>query len=238
MGEWAGRHTARWTDWAGSRRKLEETREELNQTRAELEVTRAELRTRSLQIYENDALRSLFMFPRHPQYRHIYGEVISRRILPTEARIFVRMSANASSQKTAIAGSPVVASSVPEWAAIGQVVDVRGDLAEIMLLSDPRSRIGVTSADTPAFGSALLLGAGADRMDLDYAAHPHFLQKLSPRLRLVTTLGSQFPTGLTVAQLQPEDGSDDPSSALHPRPVIPYEELRFVVILAPSEELK
>lgn len=228
----------RWTDWANSRTKLGETREQLQQTHAELEIAESKLRTLSLQIYENDALRSLFMLPRHPRYRHIYGEVVSRRILPSEARLFVRMSLNADTQKISLEGSPVVASAAPEWVAVGQVVDVRGTLAEIMLLSDPRSRIGVTSADTPAFGSALLLGVGGDRMELDYAAHPHFLRAMSSHLRLITTLGSQFPTGLAVSQLMPEDGTEDAASSLHPRPIIPYEELRFVVILAPSEESK
>ncbi len=63
-------------------------------------------------------------------------------------------------------------------------------------------------------------------MGLDFAAHPHFLKELYAGLRLVTSPESQFPPGLTVAEMRPAG-----SSLLQPQSLVPLTELRFVVIL-------
>lgn len=228
--DWAARRGAGWTDWINSSRRLAETRGELDQAKSELDLMRAELRAQSLQILENDALRSLFLLPERTRFRYVYGEAVSRRILSTEARLFIRYASDSGILPESLAGAPVVASSGPDWVAVGQVVGSHGDLAEVMLLSDPRSRIGIASADSPALGSALLLGAGMDRLELDYAAHPHFLRKLTRHLRLVTALESQFPPGIPVAELTNSEGP------ILPRPILPYEKLRFVVVMIPSRK--
>lgn len=229
--EWSAQRLTRLSDWVETHRRLTEVRGELERKQAELEVTRSELRFLSLQIVENDALRSLFLLPRRPQYKYVYGEVVTRRIQNNEARLFVRIHSDDPHVRKTLVGSSVVAAAAPEWMAVGQVIKAHSDQAEIMLLSDPRSRIGVSSADTPAFGSALLVGAGQERMILDYAAHPHFLKKLSSGLKLVTTLGSQYPAGLVVARLQGDEESGESAAPLQPVPLLSYEELRFVVIL-------
>lgn len=213
------------SSWRDARRSLGETRRFLDQSQTELEMTRAQLRVLSLQILENDALRSLFLLPERPEYRYIYGEVISRRILPTESRLFIKIPSG-SYAADGLGGAPVVASFVPNWVAVGQVMDVRRDVAEVMLLSDPRSRIGVTLADTSAFGSALLVGAGLNGVELDFATHPHFLRDLSAHQQLVTAKESHFPVGLGVAELLPADGR------LLPSCLLPFGEIKYVVILA------
>lgn len=226
----AGLDVGGWFGRSGEKAKLE-ARVKAYET--ELEQTRAELRTLSLQILENDALRALFLLPKRREYRYLFGEVVGRSIRPTEARLTVRVP-ESSSSAVAPTGSPVVASALPEWIAIGQVIDVKNDLVEVMLLSDPRSRIGVTSADTPAYGSALLIGGGMDRMELDFAAHPHFTKALAPHVRLVTSPESRFPPGLGAAELKPIVGSGDAPVRFQPVPIRPYGELQFVVILVPA----
>ena len=89
------------------------------------------------------------------------------------------------------------------------------------------------SADTPAYGSALLMGRGLDRLELDYAAHPHFGRALAPFVRLVTSPESRFPPGLPVAELKPS-GSGGGSENLQPSPLASFGDLQFIVILIPN----
>jgi len=237
--DWVGERGARMADWKGARRKLEASRRENEQLRAELLVKDAEVRMLSLQVLENDALRSLFSLSKRPDYRYLYGEVRSRKVRSTDARLFVRVAGMDPAIRETLPGAPVVAAVPPQWIAVGQVVQAKESLVEVMLLSDPRSRIGVTAVDTPSLGSALMIGAGADRMVLDFVAHPTFVKKLYPDLILVTGPESRFPQGLAAARLAADQGHAESGwtpDALRPRPVVPYEELPFVVILAPLRE--
>lgn len=228
-------------DWFDARRRLAASRGRVERLQGDLESARAEIQTLSLQVLENEALRALFSLPKETAYQYVYAEVVSRRISQQQSRIVVRTGqsrANSDSSPIPDAswrGAPVVASAQSLWVAAGQVVEVRGDLLEIMLLSDPRSRIGVASADSPSLGSALLLGAGLNRLELDYVAHPHFIRQLAARMRLVTALESLFPPGLLVAELAPEGDQATGAIRLRPMPIIPFSELKIVVILVPGK---
>lgn len=217
-----------WSDYFNSQKKLVDTRADLDRLQTNLEMSRAELRMLNLQVAENEALRALFTLPKRAQYRYIYAEVMSREIQPAHSRIFVRVHSEPSAAENIRTGSPVIASNAPDWVAVGQVIDTRQtDLIEVMLLSDPRSKIGVTAEDTPAFGSALLIGGGLDRLELDYAAHPHFMRYLAPGMRLVTAKESRFPPGFVAAQLE---SSED---ALKAKSAVLLADMQYVVILIP-----
>ena len=233
----AARRLGGWSDYFNSRKKLIETRGEVDRLKSDLDLSRAELRMLNLQVAENEALRTLFTLPKRAQYRYIYAEVVAREIQAARSRIFVRVHSDVSAAKNISTGAPVIASNAPYWAAVGQVSDTRQtDLIEVMLLSDPRSRIGVAAADSPAFGSALLIGGGWDRLELDYAAHPHFMRFLSPGGRLVTSKESRFPPGFFAAELESSDEAPDgASSRIKAKSAVSLSDMRYVVILIPQD---
>lgn len=222
-----------WTGWFSTHNQLATAKADLESMRLESELTQAELRTLSLQVAENDALRALFSLPKRTEYRYIHAEVVTRRTTRTEDRLDVQMGPGPSPAHRVIPpGAPVITAGPDGWAAVGQVIRSSGSMAEVMLLTDLRARIGVTLHDTPALGSALIIGHGMGRMQLDYAQHPQFLHRMAPNLRLVTTVESKFPPGLAVAYVS-EDA--DLSGEVHLNPVAPPGGLRFVVILISDE---
>ncbi len=213
-----------------TRAELEKTRIERDSARIDLDLARAELRAQSLQVLENDALRSLFLLPRRPGYRYVHGEVVGTSIGHTEARVDVQLA------EAVPAGSAVIAPVLSEWTAVGRVVRSAGTrpaIAQVMLLSDPRSRVGVVRSDTPALGVALLVGAGMERLMLDFAMHPQFMKSLSPNLRLLTSPESRFLPGLPAAYMVSRaDGSAfTVDESFSPVPLRAYNDLRFVVVL-------
>lgn len=227
---WMSSETFAPSGWFNARENLFETRRQLDKSQIELDRARAELRTLSLQIIENDALRTLFLLPKRESYQYVYAEVVQRRIQSTEAKIMARMTSQSEPMPRVPTGSPVIAPNLPDWVAVGRVMRVQGEMVEVILASDPRSRIGVTTTDSQTFGGALLIGGGMDRLELDYVTHPYFQKLLRPGLKLVTSRESQFPMGLTVATVGDDESAGNTARV---RPGVPYGDIHFLVILTP-----
>jgi rod shape-determining protein MreC len=125
---------------------------------------------------------------------------------------------------------PVIAGTGP----VGKIDKVYGDYADVMLVSDPRSRIDVAIKRTG--GRGVLIGLG--RSD-SYACKITTLELSSKQeLRAVvgdevvtSGVGSVFPPGLVVGTITKLSGDDGMFQNVEVRPTVDVSRVRAVMVL-------
>lgn len=166
---------------------------------ARLEAENAVLREEKARLIgvlqENERLRRLVGFKQsHPEYQLLPARVIARDTSPY-FRVFSIRLARSEGDNLAPRQPVVVAGGV-----VGQIHEVHDDYAQVVLLSDPRSRIDVISQRNRAHGIAF--GLGHER---DYTASISYLsEKDSVRegdVMVTSGLGGTFPPELIVGEV-------------------------------------
>lgn len=151
-------------------------------------------------LQENERLRELVGFKRrHPEFELIPARVVSRSTSPYFRVIQLRIRAEG---KVAPRQPVVVTGGV-----VGQIHEVHGQFADVIILSDPRSRIDTISQRNRAHG--VVQGLGHER---DYKARIAYLNERD-RVRagdvMVTSgMGGVFPAELivgTIRSVEPDE---------------------------------
>jgi rod shape-determining protein MreC len=151
-------------------------------------------------LQENARLRELVgLKRRHPEYELLPAQVIARDVTPYFRVITVRIKHNGEVQPR----MPVVAAG----GVVGQVHRVFGEFADVVVVSDPRSRIDAVSQRNRAQG--LVQGLGHER---DYYARVSYLSgkdEVSDGDVMVTSgMGGIFPRELVIGTVRKLDESE------------------------------
>ncbi|MFP4596641.1 MAG: rod shape-determining protein MreC [Persicimonas sp.] len=173
--------------------------EENEQLRGEVARLREEKSRLIGVLQENARLREMVGFQkRHPEYELAPARVVGRDITPYFRVLRLKLE---STEKLAPRMPVVVASGV-----IGQIHDVYGQYAEVIIVSDPRSRIDAVNQRNRAPG--IVEGLGHER---DYLARVAYLnQKDEVRQGDVLVTGGKdgvFPRELVIGTVSEVDNA-------------------------------
>jgi len=170
----------------------------------------------------NDRLRRLMDIERDFAQRVVYAEVIGRD--PTAW--FKTVIINKGAKDQVAVGMPVA---VPEGI-VGQVVDVSGRYAKVLLLVDQNSAVDAMVQRTRARG--VLKGEYADQCRLEYV-----LRKEDVRVGdVVVTSGldNVFPKGLRIGEIKEVAGeSNEMFYTLTVAPYVDFEKLEELLVMQP-----
>jgi rod shape-determining protein MreC len=198
--------------------------EQRDQCSAELSQARAELNALKEAKAENERLRTLLKYEEGTVEPEIPARVIGVNASPH----FVSLRIDKGESDGVRTGMPVVTAS----GVVGQVSRVVGGTADVMLLTDPSSRLGAVVQRSRARGTAVGAGGGTNL---------HFENVLKgddvvDGDTLITSgTDGLFPKGLVVGQI--EGVSRDTSSNMFVKArIVPAADLRHVeeVLLLPS----
>ncbi len=180
------------TGWIGGGRRGGSEEEE--RLRAEVEQLREENARLVGVLQENRRLRELVGMPtRYPDFELVPARVIGRDVTPFFRVVKVRIRAEGSVEPR----MPVVSSE----GLVGQVHRVYEGYADVVLLSDPRSRVDAISQRNRALG--LVEGLGHET---DYLAEVSYLterDEVRPGDVMVTSgMGGIFPRDLLIGEVR------------------------------------
>ena len=125
---------------------------------------------------------------------------------------------------------PVIAGTGP----VGKIDKVYGDYADVMLVSDPRSRIDVAIKRTGARG--VLIGLGRPESyacqitTLELASKPELRAQVGDEV-VTSGVGSVFPPGLVVGTITKLTGDDGMFQNVEVRPTVDVSRVRAVMVL-------
>lgn len=164
--------------------------EEAAQCRAELSVARAELNTLKEAGLENERLKKVLAYADGTATQEVHARVVGLNPSPQ----FISVRLNKGESDGVKKGMPVV---TPDGV-VGQVARATGGYADVMLLTDPSSRVGVSVQRSRVRGT--VTGLGADRaMSLENVLRADDVQEGD----VVITSGTDgiFPAGLVVGRV-------------------------------------
>ncbi len=125
---------------------------------------------------------------------------------------------------------PVIAGTGP----VGKIDKVYGDYADVMLVSDPRSRIDVSIKRTGARGVLIGLGHSdsyASKITtLELASKPELRAQVGDEV-VTSGVGSVFPPGLVVGTITKLTGDDGMFQNVEVRPTVDVSRVRAVMVL-------
>ena len=165
--------------------------EEAGQCRAELSSARAELNALKEAGLENVRLKKLLAYAESTGTQEVHARVVGLNPSPQ----FLSVRLNKGESDGVKKGMPVV---TPDGV-VGQVARASGGYADVMLLTDPQSRVGVAVQRTRVRGT--VTGQGADRaMSLENVLRADEVQDGD----VVITSGTDgiFPAGLVVGMVR------------------------------------
>lgn len=209
---------------------LVDTESENRELRAENERLRKELATMTRKAFDVAALEDLAVVKRRTPADTIGARVIGAPLSPQFRVLRLRIDRG---EHEVQPGMPVIVGAGP----VGRIDKVYGDYADVVLISDPSSKIEVVIPRTG--GRGLLVGTG--RPD-SYACKIEWLEKqLKPESKLavgdevVTSgLGASFPPGLVVGKVSAILGDDGMFQEVEVQPVVDVSRVRAaMVLLAP-----
>jgi rod shape-determining protein MreC len=178
-------------DTANAYLALRGAREEADACRGELSLSRAELNSLEEQRVENERLKAMLRYVENTTDQEIVARVIG---LNPSAQ-FQSLRINRGEDDGVRVGMPVV---TPDGV-VGQVVRSVGSSADVLLLTDPNSRIGAVSQRTRVRGSVSGTGDG-HRLSLNLVRREDDVQNDD----VIVTAGSDgiFPRGLLIGVLR------------------------------------
>jgi rod shape-determining protein MreC len=200
---------------------------ENRELRAENERLRKELAEMSRRAFDVAALEELAVLKRHAPTDSIGARVIGAPLSPQFRVLRLRIDRGTGEVQRDM---PVIAGTGP----VGKIDRVYGPYADVMLVSDPRSKIEVVVKRTGARG--WLIGLG--RAD-SYACSISALELApAPELRaavgdeLVTSgVGSVFPPGLAIGKIVKLEGDDGLFQRVEVAPAVDVSRVRAVTVL-------
>ena len=148
-------------------------------------------------LQENARLRALVGFrDSHPTWQVVPARVVAQDTTPYFRVITVRVTLESDGAQRVRPGMPVIVAG----GVVGQVHGVFGRFAEVVVLSDPRSRVDVVSQRNRAHG--LVQGLGHDRDYLASVAYVSQKDRVEPGDVMVTSgMGGVFPAELIVGHV-------------------------------------
>jgi rod shape-determining protein MreC len=220
-------------DTAGSIRQLRVTREELTAARTRLEQMDQETREVLELRRQNDALMAQLDFARSLPAERIAAEVIAR----DSDNLFSTITINKGSRHGVRRGMPVVAWQGDIEGLVGKVVAVGPGSSQVLPLYDPQCLVSARVDTTRDEG--LVAGQGKDRGTIVM----NYVKKIAKDkisygdLVVTSGLGGLYPKGINVGRIRDITApSYEPSLVLQVQPVIDFDRLEYLFIIAPSSE--
>jgi rod shape-determining protein MreC len=210
---------------------LIDVEDENHELRSDNDRLRKELAAMARRAYDVEALEDLAVVKRRTPADTVGARVIGAPLTPQFRVLRIRIDRGKADIQPDM---PVIAGAGP----VGKIERVYGDYADVILVSDPGSKIDVVIKSTGARG--LLVGLG--RSD-DYACKIDWLEsqthsgdKVKLGDEVVTSgLGASFPPGLVVGKVSKITGDDGMFQAVEVDPIVDVSKVRAVmVLLAPA----
>lgn len=170
----------------------------------------------------NDRLRRLMDIERDYAQEVVYAEVVGRD--PTAW--FKTVIINKGAKDQVAVGMPVA---VPEGV-VGQVVDVSGRYAKVLLLVDQNSAVDAMVQRTRARG--LLKGEYADQCRLEYVLRKEEVQVGD--VVVTSGLDNVFPKGLRIGEIKDVSGeTNEMFYSISVAPYVDFEKLEELLVMQP-----
>ena len=206
---------------------LVDVEDENRELRAENERLRKELAAMTRRAFDVAALEDLAVVKKRTPADTMGARVIGAPLSPQFRVLRLRIDRG---EREVQPGMPVIVGNGP----VGRIDKVYGDYADVLLISDPASKIEVVIPRTGARG--LLVGVG--RPD-SYACKIEWLERtLRPEAKIqagdeiVTSgLGASFPPGLVVGKVSKIHGDDGMFQSVEVEPAVDVSRVRAVMVL-------
>jgi rod shape-determining protein MreC len=200
---------------------------ENRELREENERLRRELAAMTRKAFDVAALEDLAVVKKRTPADTIGARVIGAPLSPQFRVLRLRIDRGDREVQT---GMPVIVGAGP----VGRIDKVYGDYADVVLISDPSSKIEVVIPRTG--GRGLLIGVGKPD---SYACKIEWLERqLKPEGKIavgdevVTSgLGASFPPGLLVGKVTKIHGDDGMFQSVEVEPVVDVSRVRAVMVL-------
>ena len=176
-------------DNARSASELAHAREEIEQLKSqtlEVEQLKHEVKKLRTQLEFSESRKDLDLLP---------ATVLARKSSELSKRLTINFTNDVANQVQV--GAPVVSAD----ALIGQIIEIDGDQAEVMLLSDPRSAVDIRLSNTG--GRGIAVGSGQEdryRLQLKYLNLEQAIE--DNEILLTTGKDGKFPLGLPVGKIR------------------------------------
>jgi rod shape-determining protein MreC len=206
---------------------LVDVEKENRELREDNERLRKELAAMTRRAFDVEALEDLAVVKKRTPADTLGARVIGAPLSPQFRVLRLKIDRG---DKDVQPGMPVIVGTGP----VGRIDKVYGDYADIVLISDPSSRIDVVLPRTGSRG--LLVGLG--RSD-SYACKIEWLERyLKPEGKVavgdevVTSgLGASFPPGLVVGKVSKLNGGDGMFQHVEVEPTVDVSRVRAVMVL-------
>lgn len=203
---------------------VEDENRELREDNAKL---RKELAAMSRRAYDVEALEDLAVVKRRTPADSVGARVIGAPLTPQFRVLRLRIDRGKADIQPDMA---VIAGAGP----VGKIDKVYGDYADVILVSDPGSKIDVVVGASGARG--LLVGLGRNN---DYACKIDWLErqnkdgsKIKVGDDVITSgLGGSFPPGLIVGKVSKITGDDGMFQSVEVDPIVDVSRVRAVMVL-------
>lgn len=200
---------------------------ENRELREENERLRKELAAMTRKAFDVAALEDLAVVKKRTPADTIGARVIGAPLSPQFRVLRLRIDRGNREVQT---GMPVIVGAGP----VGRIDKVYGDYADVVLISDPSSKIEVVIPRTG--GRGLLIGNGTPD---SYACKIEWLERqLKPEGKIavgdevVTSgLGASFPPGLVVGKVTKIHGDDGMFQSVEVEPIVDVSRVRAVMVL-------
>ena len=200
---------------------------ENRELREENERLRKELAATTRKAFDVEALEDLAVVKKRTPADTIGARVIGAPLSPVFRVLRLRIDRG---DRDVQPGMPVIVGTGP----VGRIDKVYGDYADVVLISDPASKIEVVLPRTG--GRGLLIGVG--RAD-SYACKIEWLErdtkpegKAAVGDEVVTSgLGASFPPGLVVGKVTKINGDDGMFQSVEVEPTVDVSRVRAVMVL-------
>ncbi len=206
---------------------LVDVESENRELRDDNELLRKELAAMTRRAFDVEALEDLAVVKKRTPADTIGARVIGAPLSPQFRVLRLRVDRGDHDVQP---GMPVIVGTGP----VGRIDKVYGDYADVMLISDPSSKIEVVIPRTG--GRGLLVGVGKPD---SYACKIEWLERnLKPEGKVaigdevVTSgLGASFPPGLVVGKVSKINGDDGMFQSVEVQPAVDVSRVRAVMVL-------
>lgn len=206
---------------------LVDVESENRELREENDRLRKELATMTRRAFDVEALEDLAVVKKRTPADTVGARVIGAPLSPQFRVLRLRIDRG---DRDVQPGMPVIVGQGP----VGRIDKVYGDYADVMLISDPSSKIEVVIPRTG--GRGLLIGVGKPD---SYACKIEWLERnLKPEGKVaigdevVTSgLGASFPPGLVVGKVSKINGDDGMFQSVEVDPSVDVSRVRAVMVL-------
>lgn len=200
---------------------------ENRELREDNEQLRKELAEMTRRAYDVAALEELAVLKKHTPTDTIGARVIAAPLSPQFRVLRLRLDRGARDVQPDMA---VIAGTGP----VGKIDKVYGDYADVMLVSDTRSKIEVVVKRTGARGWLIGLGRpdsyACTISALELASQSELRARAGDEL-VTSGVGSVFPPGLVVGKIESVLGDDGMFQKVEVRPTADVSRVRAVVVL-------